>query len=124
MGRIPLLAGRKCSIAWVSSDSGRFPGKDYYDDLDDRDRAKFDALLERLGRDGFIENDTRFHKEKNSEIYVAKAGKRRLFLFPHEGSWLIVAGFTKKSNKDKKLERAIVRAERVRSEHLNSETRE
>jgi|SRR5664279_3535501 mRNA-degrading endonuclease RelE of RelBE toxin-antitoxin system len=121
MSRLPILRGSACALDWASGSSGRFLGKDYYDNLNDGERAKFYALFERLARDGRIHEKTRFRKETDN-VFGFKSDKHRLFCFFDDGTWFLVLGFKKKSNKDKKLTRALQSSERIRFEYLDGQT--
>lgn len=118
MGDIPILSGSRCSLWWAAGASDRLRAKDYYDNLDVRDRAKFDALFEFMAEEGTIRNQGRFRKEHATEISCFKSGQHRLACFREGNRLMLVHGFRKKTNKDKRLKRELETAERIRTEYL------
>lgn len=98
--------------------SGRFRAKDYYDSLNDSERAKFQVLFERMAEIGIIRNYEHFRGEEG-HISCFKRGQHRLACFRDGGDVMLVHGFRKKSDKDKRLKRHIETAERIRVEYMN-----
>ena len=118
MGRTRILPGSVCSLWWVAGPSDRFRGQDYFDKLKLAEKAKFQALFERMARDGRILNKEQFRKEAGN-IYCFKRGQHRLACFREGRDLMLVYGFRKKSNKDKRSARHIAAAERIRTEYLD-----
>ncbi len=98
--------------------SGRFRAKDYYDSLNDSERAKFQVLFERMAGVGIIRNSEHFRSEEGN-ISCFKRGQHRLACFRVGSDVMLVDGFRKKSDKDKRLKRHIETAERIRAEYLD-----
>ena len=120
MTRIPVCSGQGCSLWWVRGSSSRFRGKDYFDKLKPPEKAKVESLFERMARDGWIPNKELFRKESD-HIYCFKRHQLRMAAFQQGKDWLIVYGFRKKTNSDKRMKRHIDTAERIRSEYLGTE---
>lgn len=118
MGEIPILSGRRCSLWWVADASEHFRAKEYFDNLNVSERAKFQALFELMAENGVILNKERFRKEHATHISCFKSGQHRLACFREGRSLMLVHGFRKKTDKDKRLKRGLEAAERIRTEHL------
>jgi hypothetical protein len=118
LARIRICSGQGCSLWWARGSSDRFRGKDYFDKLKPPEKAKFEALFERMARDGRIPNIELFRKESD-EIYCFKRYQDRLACFQQGTDWLIVHGFRKKRDKDKRSKRHIETAERIRTRYLD-----
>lgn len=107
--------GTARTIVWATDSSGKMRGREYFEGLDQRDRAKFDAKFSRMGDMGTIRNPEHFAPEGDG-IYVFKIFKHRLFCFFDGIEVVITHGFKKKSNKMPRTE--LERAKRIRSEHM------
>lgn len=118
MTRIPILLGRSASLWWAAGSSDRFRAKDYFDKLKGADKAKFDALFERMAETGTIKNTEQFRKESD-HVYCFKRGQHRLACFREGRDLMLIHGFRKKSDKDKRLKRHIETAERLQTEYLD-----
>ncbi len=70
-----------------------------------------------LANNARFHNQTRFTKETEN-LYCFKSGQLRFPCFFDEGSIVIISGFRKKTNWDKRLKRAMEKAERLREEYL------
>lgn len=123
MARLRIYVGRICSLWWGADASGQFHARDYFDDLKPVEKAKFEALFERLADTGRINNTDHFRKESD-DIYCFKGGQHRLSCFQERRRWILLHGFRKKTNKDKRLRREIERAERIRIEYLQGSQHE
>jgi Phage derived protein Gp49-like (DUF891) len=123
MGRKRILPGSACSLWWAAGASGRFRAQDYFDELNPPEKAKFDVLFELMAREGRIRNIEHFRKESDT-IYCFKRGQHRLACFRDGTDLMLVHGFRKKSDKDKRLKRDIETAERIRSEYLDQNAKE
>jgi hypothetical protein len=113
-----ILSGERCSLWWAAGSSNRSRAQEYFDNLKLAEKAKFDVLFERMGRDGEIKNPEHFRKESDN-IYCFKRGQHRLACFRQGKDLMLVHGFRKKSDKDKRLKREIEIAERIRTEYLD-----
>jgi hypothetical protein len=123
MGRLmPICEGSFYSLWWME-DSRKFRGKEYFDKLKEKDRAAFDALFLRMAEKGEIKNIEQFRKEAGN-IYCFKRYQHRLACFRESRNWMLVYGFRKKSDKDKRLKRNIEIAERIRTGYLDETKKE
>lgn len=120
MARVRIRPGSTCTTWWADDASGRFRARDYFDSLPPQLQASFDVLFGRLARDGGIRNVQLFNRE-SANIYCFKRGKHRLTCFQEGRDWMLLHGFKKKTNKDKRLKREIELAERLRTDHLDRE---
>jgi hypothetical protein len=117
---LPILSGENADLVWVAGPSGRFRGKEYFEKLDPKEKAKFDALFKRMAATGSIKNELQFRKESD-EIYCFKRGQHRLACYRVGKTLMLVHGFRKKSDKGLRLKREIKTAERIRAEHLEQQ---
>ncbi len=117
MPMMPILSGENADLTWVAGSSGRFRGKEYFEKLNAKEKARFDALFKRMAATGSIKNDLLFRKESD-EIYCFKRGQHRLACYRVGKTLMLVHGFRKKSDKGLRLKREIETAERIRTEHL------
>jgi hypothetical protein len=118
---LPIHRGIRCSLWWVG-DSCKFRGQEYFDGLKTKDRAKFDALFQRLADTGEIKNYEHFRKEEG-DIYCFKRGQHRLASFQDGADWFISNGFRKKDDRDKRQKRHVEVAMRIRTQHLSETQR-
>jgi mRNA-degrading endonuclease RelE of RelBE toxin-antitoxin system len=114
---IVFAEGSQRPILWGADARGRYHGKDYYDELSETEQAKVAALAQRMADHGRIHNQTRFTKETET-LYCFKSGQHRFPCFFDEGNVVILAGFRKKTDWDKRLKRELKKAERHREEYL------
>jgi hypothetical protein len=117
---MPILSGENADLAWVAGSSGRFRGREYFDELNANEKAKFDALFRRMAATGTIRNEELFRKESD-QIYCFKRGPHRLVCFREGKTLMLVHGFCKKSNRGTRVRREIETAERIRTEHLGQQ---
>ncbi|MGH2879640.1 MAG: hypothetical protein ACRDK4_08555 [Solirubrobacteraceae bacterium] len=98
--------------------SGKFRARDYYNDkLDEDTRVRFDALFERMAREG-IRNKQRF-EWIDGPIGYFKVDRHRITCFEEEdGRMLLVSGILKKTDKDTRSRREINTALRLRDDYL------
>ena len=118
MDRLRICSGSRCSLWWGADASGRFRGLDYFNALKDPEKAKFDVLFELMAREGRIRSPEHFRKE-SGDIFCFKRSQHRLACFRDGSDWVILDGFRKKSDKDKRLKRHIETADRIRTEHMD-----
>jgi hypothetical protein len=112
----PILHGTKTNLAWAAGASGRFRGKEYFDKLDERDQARFDALFRRMATTGEIRNEELFRHEFD-DIYCFKRGQHRLACYREGKTLMLIHGFRKKSDKGVRHKREIETAVRISNEH-------
>jgi hypothetical protein len=120
MLRQRILQGAARSLWWVAGSSGRFHAKDYYDKLPQGEQRKLTALFEQVAGAGTILNRTRYRRE-SPNIHAFKSGKHRLYSFQEGRDVMLTNGYLKKTNNDKRLERALAMAERIRVEYLDQQ---
>lgn len=109
--------GREKRVVWTADDSGRMHGKDYYENLGYKERAKFVARFERLGNEGEIRNEEQFRHE-DAGIYAIKIPRHRLLCFFDLRDVVITHGF--KKQKDKLPRKELTKAQRIRSSYYAS----
>lgn len=109
-------------MVWGSDPSGRFRARDYFEELDMRDRAKFEPLFERLAETGRISNKDRFVKEPG-DIWCFKAHARRLACFFDARDVVLIYGFGKKTDNSKRSRRHLETAAKLRTEYLTENRR-
>jgi hypothetical protein len=114
---IVFVHGQKRTVAWGADARGRYLGREYYEKLSEHEQAKFGALFERLSEYQQSHNKTRFTKEIG-EVYCFKSGQHRLACFFDGSRIVIVLGFRKKTNWDKRHKRELEKAVRLREEYL------
>jgi phage-related protein len=117
MARVRICSGNSRTLWWVDDASGEFRAQTYFSQLSQAEQAKFEVLFELMASQGRIRNPEHFRKESGN-IYCFKRGQLRLTCFSEGPDWMLVHGFRKKTNKDKRLKREIDMAERIRTEHL------
>jgi hypothetical protein len=118
MSRLPILQGASRTLWWVAGSSGRFHAKDYYDKLTRGEQRKFTVLFEQVADAGTVLNKTRYRRESPT-LHAFKSGKHRLYSFGDGRNIMLSNGYLKKTNNDKRLERALAMAERIRTEDLD-----
>ena len=111
--------GREKRVVWTPDDSGRTHGKDYYEKLDYKERAKFQARFERLGNEGEIRNEEQFRHEQDG-IYAIKIPRHRLLCFLDLRDVVITHGF--KKQKDKLPRKELEKAQRIRSSYFGAKS--
>lgn len=113
-----LREGASRRLVWGADSSGRFRARDYFEELDMRDRAKFEPLFERLAETGRISNKDRFVKEPDG-IWCFKAHAKRLACFFDEQDVVVIYGFGKKTDNSRRSRRHLKTAAKLRAEYLN-----
>jgi hypothetical protein len=114
---IVFLKGTHRQIAWGADSRGRLPGKEYHDGLTNRERAKFLVRFQYLANEPRFHNETHFTKEID-DIYCFKAGQHRLACFFDGATIVIIHGFRKKTDWDKRHKRELTKAARLKEECL------
>jgi mRNA-degrading endonuclease RelE of RelBE toxin-antitoxin system len=110
-----VASGRKV-VVWARSSDGLCHGKDFFDQLDERDQAKVQALLEMMASQGVIKNREKF-KKIDGELFEFKSGQIRLpCFFDSKNRVVITHGFRKKS--DDIPPREIERAESIQKAYV------
>jgi mRNA-degrading endonuclease RelE of RelBE toxin-antitoxin system len=114
---ITLCNGKQRRIVWGEDASGGHRGKDYFEALDESERAKFVPLFEHLSENAQMHNDTRFKKEMDG-IFCLKSGAHRLACFFRQGDLVIISGFQKKARRGRRAARHLKAAVELRKEYL------
>jgi phage-related protein len=109
--------GRIWRLVWGANSSGRFRAREFFDGLDDADRAKFEALFRRLADSGEIKSKERFVKETGG-IWCFKQHGLRIACFFDEGDVVLIHGFVKKTTRSKRSRRELETAARLRERYL------
>lgn len=117
----PAATGRWGDVAWAIDASGSAPARDFFQDLDDTDAAKVEALFKRLAEYGRITNREKFKKlgeRQGQALWEFKSFQLR-FLggFAPGGQFLVAVGLRKK--RDGHRPRDLDRAARILREHLS-----
>ena len=101
-------------IMWGIASNGRCQARDYYEALDDADRAKALALFTRMAEVGKIFDKAKFNKE-TEKLYAFKPQPHRFFCFFVKGKRIYVVSAYQKQG-DKAPVQEIKRAENLRIE--------
>lgn len=107
-GRFPIWAA-------VSS-GGRELGVEFLESLPEKERKRMLRVFEKLAAGHRLSKED-FRKIRD-EIWEAKDYQRRMLLFSTASGWCVTHGFFKKTSAATP-EREILRAERIRTEHLS-----
>jgi hypothetical protein len=111
-----VVAGTKLSIAFARDAQGRMPAHAFIETEAPRaDLGKLFHSFEVMAERGRIDNVERFRHERGA-IFAFKSGQIRLACFRDGNTWYLTNGFVKKKSKWPRSE--LIRAERIRSEHL------
>lgn len=112
-----LLDGPCRRLVWGTDPSGRFRAQEYFEELKEGDRAKFEALFRLLAETGRIKSKTRFVKEPNG-IYCFKQHAMRIACFFDGRDVVLIHGFGKKTTQSKRSRRELATAARLRGQYL------
>lgn len=114
-----LLDGSSRRLVWGVDPSGSYRAREYFEELKDRDRAKFEALFRLLAETGQIRNKQRFVKEPG-DIWCFKQHAKRIACFFDERDVVLIYGFGKKTDQSKRTRRELATAARLRVGYLKS----
>ncbi|HWM54306.1 MAG TPA: type II toxin-antitoxin system RelE/ParE family toxin [Solirubrobacterales bacterium] len=112
-----LLEGGSRRLVWGADSSGRFRAREYFDDLKDPDRAKFEASFRMLAETGHIKSKERFVKEPGGIWCFKQHGMRIACLFD-ERDVVLIHGFGKKATKSKRSRRELETAAKLKDHYL------
>jgi Phage derived protein Gp49-like (DUF891) len=112
-----LREGASRRLIWGADSSGRYRARDYFEELDVGEQAKFEPLFDRLAETGKISNRERFVKEPNG-IYCFKSHARRIACFFDMRDVVLIHGFGKKATSSKRSRRQLATAARLRVQYL------
>jgi hypothetical protein len=119
--RKTLYSGRQRDIICATLADGSSPAWDYYESLGDEGQASFDKLFVRMGDEGRIPNDEKFHPKVHvvkchhdgkvtefpvGEFKVHSGPGRRMMACLDGREWVLTHGFTKGSKVATEGERA------------------
>jgi phage-related protein len=106
--------GSSKRIVWAVEGSKKMRGKEFFETLTVQDRAKAQALFERMGDHGEIRNTEKFRHEEEG-IYCFKSFQVRFPCFFDGSDVVVTHGLRKKADKMPRTE--LDRAKRIRKEH-------
>jgi len=100
MPRAIAYSGLRFTIDYAIRSSGKSPGLSFYEDLDQSDQAKLNALFARLGDSGRIANTEKFKKLQDN-LFEFKSNQIRMpcVFVPNVRVVRISHGFIKKRGK-------------------------
>ena len=110
-------------MVWGADSSGNYRARDYFEALDDRERAKFEPLFDALAETGKITNRERFTKEPN-DIWCFKTHGRRLACFFLGRVVVLIHGFGKKTDRSRRSRRELETAAKLRRAYLDEHAKE
>ena len=105
--------GAVLTIAFALARSGS-PGRDFYEQCTDRNKARLLKLFKLLGDRGWINNDQKFKPIEGTKFFEFKDFQLRMPCFRDGNTMVITHGFVKKQGPIPPTE--IKRAERIRDE--------
>lgn len=112
--KLIVCEGQCFAIVWGVAGSGECQARDYYESLEDTDRAKALALFKRMADVGKICDKTKFNQE-TKKLYVFKPQPHRFFCFFVKGKRIVMVSAYQKQG-DKAPPQEIKRAENLRLE--------
>src|SRR5664279_2897330 len=112
-----LREGASRRLVWGADSSGRLRARAYFEKLEDRERAKFEALFRRLASTGEIKNKEQFVKEGNG-IFCFKRHGMRIACFFDDRDVVLIYGFGKKTMNSKRSRRHLETAAGLRLQYL------
>jgi mRNA-degrading endonuclease RelE of RelBE toxin-antitoxin system len=112
-----LRDGSSRRLVWGADPSGHFRARQYFERLQDSDRAKFEALFRALADTGQIRNKERFVKEPG-DIWCFKQHAKRIACFFDERDVVLIYGFGKKTDQSKRTRRELATAAKLRTGYL------
>lgn len=113
-----LKIGSTKRLVWGADTSGRLRARDHFNSLKPQDQASFRALFDRMADTGQIQNTQKFRQEA-SNLFVFKIHKQRLACFMDGKTVVLISGFTKKSDKGRRVAREIRTAVTLRDDYLS-----
>ena len=112
--KLVICEGACFGIMWGIASNGGCQARDYYEALEDADRAKVLALFKRMAEVGKIFDKTKFNKE-TEKLYAFKPQPHRFFCFFVKGKRIYIVSAYQKQG-DKAPPQEIKRAENLRIE--------
>ena len=111
-----IVTGEWYVVEWATKLNGSVPGKEFYENLSEQEKARVLALFSRLAEHRQIRNREQFKKVEGYELFEFKKFQTRFLGDFRPGRRFVVAtGLNKKSNKLKRTE--IEKAINVLGEH-------
>jgi phage-related protein len=120
--RFVVCDGSFFEILWGIAYGGGCQARDYYESLEDADRAKALALFKRMADVGKIYDKTKFNKE-TEKLYAFKPQPHRFFCFFSKGKKIFIVSAYQKQGEKTPLQE-IKRAENLRIECMERIARE
>ena len=94
-----VFKGNKYTVEWYFNDNDNSQSKDYFLELDKKQKASLFALIKLLDDQGQLKNKEKFNYEGDS-IYAFKPTPDRFLCFFYEGNKIIITNaFRKKQQK-------------------------
>jgi hypothetical protein len=115
-----LRDGASRKLLWGADPSGRRRAREYFEELELADQAKFEALFRLLAETGRIKNKEKFVKEPGG-IYCFKCHAKRIACFFDGRDVVLIDGFGKKTRQSKRSRRRLETAARLRAQYLGEE---
>lgn len=112
-----LLDGLARRLVWGADGSGKRRAQDFFEDLSQADQAKFDTWFERVANTQQVRNEEKFRSE-GDKLFAFKIHKRRIMCFYYEGDLVLISGFSKKTDSDKRSAREISTAAALRDDYI------
>jgi hypothetical protein len=112
-----LRDGASRRLLWGADSSGCYRAREYFEELEAADQAKFEPLFRALAETGKITNRERFVKEPDG-IWCFKTHGRRLACFFIGRDVILIDGFGKKTTKSKRSRRKLETAAKLRDVYL------
>jgi phage-related protein len=98
--------GHVYRLVWGRDSGGHMRAKDYFDSLDNKNRAAIEARLRRYADHGRLSNDTQFKREV-SPTFAFKIFKHRIIGFRFRNDVVLIDGFGKKTDNDTRADRNL-----------------
>lgn len=114
-----LYAGRWFTVESIRLDDGSLPLREFIEGLDDGDRIKVLALIERLADTGKIWNEQKCKKVAGTELFELKSFQIRILWFYAPERRVVLAHHVIKKG-DRLRGQDIERAERMRTQYLKN----
>jgi len=112
--RLTVCDGAFFEVLWGIASGGGCQARDYYESLEEADRAKALALFKRMADVGKIYDKTKFKKE-TAKLYAFKPQPHRFFCFFVKGKRIFIVSAYQKQGEKTPLQE-IRRAENLRIE--------
>jgi hypothetical protein len=109
--------GRVFRLIWGTDASGRKRGKEYFDAMTKKDQTAIEARLRRYADHGRLGNETQFRYEV-PPTFAFKIFKHRIVGFRRQNDVILIDGFVKKADSDRRVDRNLRKAAERASDWL------